>query len=207
MTARDEPRADGRRREACAAFLLTAVISAAVSSPVVGEDGSLLCIHDGVEPSGTERLIDEAIRVLEQSGHDPSSYRLELRMEDTLQPDFPGLRRDRTRSVLFVPARSGDLYPVRVHPANPCVVTWVWQPERFTRWQRAVVGEARQRFETSFPDAGDGGWAHLRVLESREWVRIHVDGGRDGPEPGSRPGFSVTLSKTDLSVVDAEPRP
>ena len=187
----------GPRQSGRAAVLVLA--AAAISGPpataaAVGSvpDASVICLHDGLEPSKTARLIDEALGVLAQSGHDPAAYRLELRMEDAQSPDAPSLGADRVPSVVFVPAHPGARYPVRVHPANPCVISWVWQPGRLTAWQREVVARARQQIETLPHEATDPN--DLRVLEARELVRVELRRGERS--------VRVTLSKADLASVD-----
>ena len=97
-----------------AAMLCAAVpaVCAPGTAAAPGFDRGLagVCLHDGIEPSQTARLIDEALAVLQQSGHDPSAYRLELRMEDARSPDGPTIHADRVQSVVFLPARRGELY-------------------------------------------------------------------------------------------------
>jgi hypothetical protein len=152
----------------------------------------VVCLHDGIEPSGTARLIEEAVAVLRQSGHEPTAYRLDLRMEDARSPDAPTRGAERVPSVVFLPATRADLYALRVHPVSPCVASWVWQPARFTPWQRAVLARAREQIERIRPAApvlGD-----LQVHEAQKLVRIEF---RD---PTQR--VSVTLSKQSLEVVD-----
>jgi hypothetical protein len=153
---------------------------------------ALVCLHDGIEPSGTERLIEEALAVLKQSGHRPAAYRLDLRMEDARSPDAPAHRSTRVPSVVFLPLLPGEFYPLRVHPVSPCVASWVWQPERFTPWQREVLARAREQIDMLGPAARTLG--DLQVQETLELIRIEF-------LQGSRRLY-VTLNKRGLEVVD-----
>ncbi len=186
------PRSTGRAATLLFAAAAAACLPATTASAGTDPGPALICLHDGIEPSRTARLIEEALGVLEQSGHDPTAYRLELRMEDVQSPDAPTIGADRVPSVVFVPARLGELYPLRVHPASPCVTSWVWQPGRFTAWQREVLARAREQIGAFPHDAAAPN--DLWVLETREFVRIEV-------RQGER-AVSVTLSKRGLDLVD-----
>jgi hypothetical protein len=193
------------RPSASAPLLLFCALAAPgpwAEDPIRAGDGPSACLHEGLRPSGTEDLVAEALRVLEQSGHDPTAYRLELRSEDARHPDFPVPGAERATSVLFVPAEAGDLYPLRVHPMSPCVAAWVWQPERLTDWQRRVVAVAEERLAALPAARSLSGRRYVRVLESETLLRIEVGDQEWDGETGSGRALSVTLRKEDLGVVD-----
>jgi len=179
----------------CAAAAIS-VPALAIDEPPQGQ--TVHCIHDGVLPSSTERLVGEAIRVLEQSGHSSADYRIELRMEDPLEPDDPDPRRQRVRSVVFVPRQPGERYVLRIHPSAPCAALWVWEPDQLTDWQRSVIERARETVATMLAEGPAVRAVRIRVVESRDLLRVEIDEAGPPAAPGGLRRFSVTLSRIDL---------
>lgn len=98
--------------------------------------------------------------------------------------------------MLFVPAEGVEAYSLRVHPAHPCHVAWVWNPGSFTPWQRRVVERAMGQARETLPAGWPAEPQQVRVLESADHVGIQLFGVSD-PDPI----FSLTLRKHDLSTV------
>jgi len=173
------------------------LLLAGAFAPVAAEPPDPTCFEVGLTSSSLDRLVSRAVRLLAAAGHDPAGYRLELRQEEPPQPDRPWLEVRPLPSVIFLPTRGGEAYPLRVHPAYPCVTAWLWQPQRFTPWQREVVERARGLLAV-------GHAARLRVLESHDLLRIEPAQGQAGTA-ATTPLGSLTLRKSDLAVV-GDPR-
>ena len=149
------------------------------------------CLRTGALASDLDLVVRDAVAVLRQSGHDPRDYRVQLRVEDALQPDFPRLGSGRAASVVFVPRAGTDRYPLRVHVTHPCVVGWIWRPVDFTPWQRDVI----ERVSTLSPRLALNGASEIRVTETEWQVRVQV-GRRTGVNGQPiRDELSVTLEK------------
>jgi hypothetical protein len=159
------------------------------------------CIGVGITPPRLDELVTDALRVLEQAGHDPAAYVLELRMEDLHQPDFRGIDAQLVPSVVFFPRAGSDRYPLRVHPRNPCSVGWLWRPESFTEWQREVLRRAGSALEEVASGSLAPGRSDVEVLESSGELALHL-WSVDGAAPGlRREEIRLTIRKSDLSVV------
>ena len=145
------------------------------------------CLRLRVEPRGVPELVADAVAILRRSGHDPSSYALELRAGGG----------GGEPSLVFRPRGDGRLYAVAVRPADPCLLSWVWQPERFTEWQVAVLQRAREllRGSASAPGAEP---TEVAIVETSETVTVRVRYAQ-AAEPGSGGSESqVTLLKADI---------
>ena len=115
-----------------------------------------------------------------------------------LCPDSSWITRDLEPSVMFVPLDPDDDYPVRVHSAIPCGGGWVWDPERFTGWQRNVVARASEAARRARPAA----WSEPRdvqVAESAEHLAIYIWTAAD--EDSEEPALTMIMRKADLEVI------
>jgi len=186
----------------------------ALALATIGQGLFGLPFADGVEddprhcpsrmaPTPSGEFVRESLRLLERAGHEPASYRVELRMENVRHPDSGRVTRGREPSVIFVPRDPGDRYPLRVASAIPCGVGWVWEPERFTAWQTDAVAVASDAVRRSRP-AEWGEMRDVQVAESADHLAVYIwttaDDGADDP------GLAVILRKVDLQVVRIEVR-
>jgi hypothetical protein len=171
------------------------------SEPIESEERRA-CIDAGLAGTDLEGLIADAVRVLIQAGHDPASYRMELHTERPTVETLPGLRWNLLTSVVFVPREENSLYAVRVHPDNPCVVSWVWRPERFSDWQREVIEKSQEILKEVGGATSFGHPMEIEVLETAEVVSVHIwNVDEEGPSTSSA-DFYVALNKADLSLVE-----
>jgi hypothetical protein len=164
------------------------------------EDDPRRCV-ERLAPIPSEELVRESVRVLTSAGHDPESYRVELRMENARHPDSGRMTPDREPSVMFLPLDPANRYPVRVHSAIPCGVGWVWEPERFTAWQTDAVAIASDAARRARP-AGAGEIRDVQVAESVDHLGVYVWTTAD--DESNDPGLTVILRKVDLEVVRVE---
>jgi len=188
--------------------LLLALVCAAL--PADGRDDSsdptVACIEVGLTPPPLERLVTDALRVLEQAGHDPGAYVLDLRLEDLHHPDFRDIEAQLVPSVVFLPRDETVLHPLRVHPRSPCNVSWLWRPEAFTPWQREVVEQARLALIEIVPRAEVLERADVELLESADELALSIRTFDDLDHLVSREEIRLTIRKSDLAVRDAEIR-
>jgi hypothetical protein len=136
-------------------------------------------------PLPAAALLGEAVRVLRATGHDPAAFRAELHLETGA----------REPSVVFRPLEPGDGYAVRVDPAIPCGLLWVWEPERFTPWQRDAIRRATEAARSAGPlPAGD--LSDVRVVEwgGRLAVELWT------AESSELPALTVFLRASDLAL-------
>ena len=176
----------------------------ALALATIGPGIRAVAVADCLErlaPIPSEDLVRESLRLLTSAGHDPASYRVELRMESAGHPDSNRISRDREPSVLFIPLDPADRYPVRVHPAIPCGVGWVWEPERFTAWQTDAVAIASDAARRARP-AGSGEIGDVQVAETADHLGVHVWTTAD--VQSDDPALTVILRKDDLEVVRVE---
>ena len=174
---------------------------AAGSAPIESEERRA-CIDAGLAGTDLEGLIADAVRVLIQAGHDPASYRMELHTERPTRETLPGLRWNLLTSVVFVPREEDPIYPVRVHPDNPCVVSWVWRPERFTDWQREVIEKSQEILKEA---GGTTSFRHpmeIEVLETARVVSVHIWNVDEEGSSRTSTDFYVAMNKADLALVD-----
>jgi hypothetical protein len=146
----------------------------------VATAGEAPCLDLGAGSGATGRMISTAVEILRGAGHDPAEYRVELRMEPAVRPDFPEWGGERVPSVVFLPRDSGRRYALRVHPAHPCELMWVWRPTRLTGWQRKTLSRARELLEPAGDDAL-GELVEVRVFETAGTIDVRWTGtGPDG---------------------------
>ncbi len=151
-------------------------------------------------PVSTERFVEQALDRLRDAGYDPSDFRLTLRLEDQAWPDRGSLGSKRVTSVVFLPRSESAGYPLRVHPANPCALSWLWNPEAFSNWQRSAIENASAALRQHRP----GVWeaeppTDLDVIESRDRLLVRLWRSRE-----STPSLQVILRKPDLEVLGVE---
>lgn len=170
---------------------------ALAARPAVADEPDPRSCLSRIDPLPAKALVREAVQQLERAGHDPALYRAELRREDATRPDAAGLGPRLVTSVVFRPLADGD-YSLRVHPAIPCGVGWVWEPESFTPWQAAVVNRAGAAAREARP-ASAGEPREVQVAESRERVAVYV--WTAGSDAASEPAWTVILRKADLAVL------
>ncbi len=157
------------------------------------------CVPD-LGPVSTERFVEQALQRLRDAGYDPSDFHLTLRSEDEAWPDRGAFGSTLVTSVVFLPRRDSADYPLRVHPANPCAVSWLWNPDGFSSWQRSAVEKAssamRQRRPRTWADEAP---TDLDVTESRTRLVVRLWRSHE-----TTPALQVILSKPDLEVLDVE---
>jgi len=138
--------------------------------------------------------------VLAACGHAPEAFAAELHLDDPFA--LAGTGRKAEVTVVFEPLDDRRHYALGVSASDPCVVTWIWRPHRFTDWQRRVLERARSRArETGAEWAGQSDRLEVRVTESRDHVglRLWSGGTAGGPE------LRVVLAKDDLTVIESGP--
>jgi len=181
----------------------------ATSGPSVGDPNDPepsrfeeVCIDSGIAGSGLDQLIRVAVEVLRQSGHDPEDYRLDLRMDEVEGARLIGPGANLQPGVVFLPVAGRDRYALRVDRSNPCVVSWLWQPQNFTAWQRRVIERAREVMRDAWPDGASERLSGVEVIETAAEVSVRLLLG-DADESGRVPSRAeITLRKSDLSAVD-----
>jgi hypothetical protein len=197
-----ESRLDGFaafRRRWLPAVLVLAMPAAGADPPASADRETPVCVGAAVAPQDALDFVTDAIEVLEACGHDPAAYRLELNQDDPFE--LAGSGREPTINAVFVPLDSESLYAVGVGPADPCVVSWIWQPAAFTPWQRDLLEGARRHAEASGLGWTDpDGW-NVRVTESRELVSVRL-WPADESAPRRRE-LRFLLEKRGLRVVSA----
>lgn len=184
-------------------MFLSCVVAATVAAAQAAEEHDPRRCMSWLAPLPSGLLVRRAADLLEQSGHDPQSFRAELRLEDADHPDSPRPDRRLEPSVIFRALRVQGLegYAVRVQRAIPCGIGWVWEPERFTPWQSAVVARARAALEATRPL----GWTEIsdvQVAESRDYLGVYLWSAGEG-ESGD-PRSTIIMRKSDLRVVKVE---
>jgi len=166
-----------------------------------GRDDDVVCLPSAVAELPVERFIRGAIRVFEQTGHDPRAYRMELRQEDPRESDFRALGAELETSIVFIPRQDGELYPVRVRARHPCVVSWLWQPDRFTHWQRGVLRRTQELAADAWEQLGGDHLVGVEVLESRDAVAVYLWRVEQPDRTSDTAEIFVVLNKTDLESV------
>jgi hypothetical protein len=167
-----------------------------------GQEVDVTCLETGIAEPDVEEFIQDAIRVFEQTGRDPNAFRMELRQEDPQGSDFRALGAELVTSIVFIPRTANDLYPVRVSIGHPCVVSWLWQPDSFTSWQRRVLRRAREVAADAWTRLGNDRLVDVEVLESRDAVFVHLWRVEETGQSSDAAELSVTLNKADLELVD-----
>jgi hypothetical protein len=162
----------------------------------------VVCIDAGLSDGDLDDLIIGALDVLRQSGHDPEGYRLELEMARPAEPGFAEHRVNAYPSVVFFPEDGDDRYALRVDRSEPCGVSWVWWPDRFTPWQRRVVVRAREVLRDTWPGRGGERLSGVTVVETAQAVIVSVSLG-EVDDSGLAPSRAeITLRRSDLSAVE-----
>jgi len=156
------------------------------------------CLSHDIDSASAEEFVAEALTVLRSCGHEPSAYRLELHEDDP----FVAATDDREpqRTVVFRPIDNQQLYGVVVSVEHPCVVSWAWQPDEFTDWQRQVIGRAEALAKESGRTWSDGQLLDVVVTESRELVGVEVFDS-ESPDDSRSANFRVLMRKDNLSVT------
>lgn len=174
--------------------------SLALAAAVAGgaEDPDAICL-ERLAPLSAPALVRQAVRMLAATGHDPASFRIELRLEDAWRPDSGRLGARREPSVVFHPLGAAG-YALRVHPALPCGVGWLWRPERFTPWQTAALARAGEAVRARSGATAEP--AEVQVAESRERLAVYVWAADRGPDED--PTWTVILRKADLVVLGVD---
>ena len=165
-------------------------------------DVRVVCVDTGLSGGDLDDLVRSALEVLRQSGHDPDGYRLDLKMEWPATAGFAAQHGQAYPSVVFSPRNGDDLYPLRVDRNDPCAVSWVWRPERFTPWQRRVIERAREVLRDSWPGGSGEKLAGVTVVETAGEVTVRLTLG-ELDDSGLAPSRAeVRLRKSDLGAVE-----
>jgi hypothetical protein len=122
------------------------------------------CLPERVGKRDPLELIEGAVRVLRSCGYDPERYRVQLTLEHPFTVADPDLTRE-TR-VLFEPLEPERLHAVSVSAEDPCMLRWVWRPERFTPWQRRMLARFEQPVTEARASENANGAFELSILES-----------------------------------------
>ncbi len=146
-------------------------------------------------------FLAEALGVLRSCGHDPADYRLELREDDPFVAAGSG--REPALTAVFLPVDRQRHYAVAVRAAQPCVVSWVWQPADFTDWQRQVIARAEALAKTYDLPRSGGRLLEVLVTESLELVGVEVLDAEPGRNPQSSE-LRILMHKDDLSLVESD---
>ena len=91
---------------------------------------------------------------------------MELTLEHPVAVVDPELSRETT--VVFEPLDPTRLHAVSVSAADPCMLRWVWRPDRFTPWQRRMLERFEQPVAEARASQGGDGAFELSILESPE---------------------------------------
>jgi hypothetical protein len=144
-------------------------------------------------------LVTEAVDVLSACGHAPEAFAAELHLDDPFA--LAGTEREPEVTVVFEPLDDRRHYALGVSASDPCVVTWIWRPERFTDWQKLVLERARiQARETGAEWVRETDRLELRVTESRQHIGVRLWFG----ETAGSSELRVVLAKDDLTVVESD---
>ena len=171
------------------AALSIAALTIAAEAPSAPPEDAPSCLRPGMVRPSTEVLVRDALDTLRRAGHDPAAYRLELRTGGTTGDV----------ELVFLPRGDPLRYALAVRSDDPCAVRWLWQPERFTAWQRAVLERARELLADS---AGAPGaeFVAVDVFEAPEAVTVELrraSGEEGSPAVESR----LTLLKRDVPAT------
>jgi len=164
-------------------------------------DVPVVCVDTGLSGGDLDDLVRRALEVLRQSGHDPDGYRLDLKME---WPATAGFARHGQAylSVVFSPEDGDDCYPLRVDRNDPCAVSWVWRPDRFTPWQRRVIERAREVLRDSWPGGSGEDLTGVTVVETAGEVTVRLTLGELDDSDLAPSRAEVRLRKSDLGAVE-----
>ena len=171
------------------AALSIAALSITVEASTPPQEHDLSCLRPEMARASTATLVTDAVATLRRAGPDPAAYELELR---SVAPT-------NDLELVFTPRRDPLRYALAVRADDPCAVRWLWQPERFTPWQRAVLDRARVLLAGS---AGAPGaeLVAVDVFEARDAVTVelrHAGGGDAGTAVAES---RVTLLKRDVAI-------
>ncbi len=157
------------------------------------------CVPD-LGPVSTKRFVEQALQRLRDAGYDPSDFHLTLRLENEAWPDRGAFGSTQVTSVVFLPRRDSTGYPLRVHPANPCAVSWLWNPDEFSSWQRSAIERASSAVQQRHPRTwADEPPTDLDVTESRTRLLVRLWRSHE-----TMPALQVILSKPHLEVLGVE---
>jgi len=173
-----------------------------IPAPEIHSDAGAVCLDAGWGGDQLDELIGVAVEILRRSGHDPEDYRLDLRMKRPPGTGFADRRVQPYPGVVFYPEDEDGRYPLGVDRENPCSVSWVWSPDRFTPWQRRVIVRAREVLHEAWPAGREEELAGVDVIETAEDVTVRVSLGKLDESGLASSRAEVTLRKRDLSAVD-----
>lgn len=171
-------------------------------APEIHFDAGAVCLDAGWRGDNLDELIGVAVEILRRSGHDPEDYRLGLRMNRPPGTGFADRRVQPYPGVVFYPEDEDGRYPLGVDRENPCSVSWVWRPDRFTPWQRRVIVRAREVLREAWPGGRDEELAGVEVIETADDVTVRVSLGELDESGLASSRAEVTLRKRDLGAVD-----
>jgi hypothetical protein len=184
---------------------------ATIATPLSSEEEAIgpgsprpreVCIDAGLADEALDDLIRDAMAVLRQSGYEPAGFRLEMAMETIEGAGLDGRGSRRHPAVVFIPVEREDRHPLRVGRTDPCVVSWVWTPQRFTGWQRRVIERAREILRDAWPAGSTEQLSRVKVTETATEVSVHLTLGDPGEAAQAPSEAEITLRKRDLSAVD-----
>jgi hypothetical protein len=178
------------------------VHGAAVSSEPTEPMPGPVCIETGLTGGGLDDLIRDAVAVLRQSGRDPAQFRMELRIERAGLAELGSQAGPSYPSVVFHPSTGSGRYPVRVDRTEPCAVSWVWQPERFTVWQRRVIERAGEVLRRNWTREAGESLSGVQVVETKDEVTVRLRLGEPDASGLVPSRAEVTLRRSDLTPID-----
>jgi len=151
------------------------------------------CFDPAPGRTGLAARVADAVAVLRISGHDPAAYQLELRAGDSaISP-----------TLVFRPRADPTLYPLIVRPDAPCQLAWLWDPDRFTPWQVAVLNRARELLALGVAPPAGAELEQVAVVETAETVTVRLEIGLPGEQRRDMAEHDVTLAKKDLRPAGA----
>ena len=173
-----------------ALVLALAGISIGAEASGSPSEPDLSCLRPEMGRASASTLVGDAMATLRRAGHDPAAYALELRSGG----------RASAVELVFSPRGDPRLYALAVRSDDPCAVRWLWQPERFTPWQRAVLERARELLAGSGTEAAGAEIVAVEVFEAPDAVTVELRRA-SGDDPAAGVSESrLTLLKRDVAA-------